>query len=112
MSLYSLNKDMLVSIITTIEKQTKLKYIEKIKKTKKELKYYKDLYDLWNLSEDPPIIHKCNEQNCNALHNFLDDTFKNCIHMTDCTDCGENFCDKHGNMDTYCCNKCLIKKRL
>ena len=103
--LYSLNKNILVKLITNIGKDTEFKCLRKIEEITKGIKYYKDRYELW-IVEEGTHIRECCFENCDATN--LYDGYKNCTRLTDCSQCHKLFCDKHMTVD-YFCFKCTNK---
>jgi hypothetical protein len=112
MSLYSLPKDILVQLVSTIGDDYK-KEIEKLEKENEEIKIrLKLIREASNNSAYPIDLIYCKFPNCKAImaSNFRDkDATRNCEVIVFCEDCDESFCDKHLN-ENYLCEKCVQTK--
>lgn len=82
MDLYSLPKDMLVKMISTIRKDME-----------KEYQPYKDVFE-----EIKPYLKRCMHHGCKAItifKNYDEHIYLNCHFASSCRNCNELFCDKH-----------------
>jgi len=89
--LYSLPKDILVKLISTIREDT----IKEVTKTVTN-KYEKDKEELFDLIEIYLIVSRCDETNCEskAIGNYTSEFYK-CKTFYKCNECRSFYCDKH-----------------
>ena len=103
--LYELNKDMLVQLVETIEKDLK----KELNDCKKDLHFYKDRFELCESLGN--AIYACfqEEKGCPAIRTSNDygNQYKYCEKIVTCRTCCSDFCDSHGNITTRICMNCF-----
>lgn len=105
MDLYSLPKDILVKLISTIREDTIQEYSKKIEELDIKLRLIREVS--YN-SIYPIELSYCSFPDCKSISasNYRDkDAFHNCEDMVFCDLCADTFCDKHLNDGV--CSDCL-----
>ncbi len=94
--LHTLNKDMLVKLVYTIQDNVK----EEIQLYKDEIKFLKEM--AYNIELDHCFEKKCRAMQCSNTKLAITE-YKNCGSMEMCEICENWFCDLHG-VDSKCKN--------
>ena len=112
MNLYSLNKDMLIEMISCIQENER----KKLEEVEKKLDRYREKYHMARESYyyDAGRVFrlvKCSYPDCESFCHFGDKSTENnyayCDELRKCYNCSKYCCDKHSDDFGYCliCSK-------
>jgi hypothetical protein len=104
MDLYSLPKDMLIKLVSTIREDTIKEYTEKMEDLQIRFNLMKEV----SVNSQYPIwVDKCSFLDCKGIYasDGRDyDASHNCEEIFYCKNCDELFCDQH--IKNFLCAKC------